>query len=38
MLHPSVWVDDKLIEENGIFVEPTLKKLAEGLGMQLWVK
>jgi len=38
ILNPSIWVDGKLIEENGIFVEPTLKKLAEGLGMQLWVK
>ena len=38
ILHPSIWVDGKLIEKDGVFVEPTLKKLAEGLGMQLWVK
>ncbi len=36
ILNPSVWIDDELVEENGIFVEPTLKKLAKGLGMQLW--
>lgn len=38
ILNPSVWVDDKLIEKEGIFVEPRLKKLAEELGMQLWIK
>lgn len=38
ILHPSIWVDGKLIEKDGVFVEPTLKKLAEELGMQLWVK
>jgi len=38
ILNPSVWVDGKLIEEDGIFVEPELKKLAEELGMQLWVE
>ncbi|RJS90286.1 hypothetical protein CW700_00980 [Candidatus Bathyarchaeota archaeon] len=37
ILHPSIWVDDELIEKDGIFVEPTLKKLAKELGMQLWV-
>jgi leucyl aminopeptidase (aminopeptidase T) len=37
ILKPSIWVDGVLIEDEGVFVEPTLKKLAEGLGMQLWV-
>jgi len=37
ILNPSIWVDGELIEDNGIFVEPTLKKLAKGLGIQLWV-
>lgn len=38
ILSPSVWVDDKLIEKAGIFIEPKLKNLAEELGMQLWVE
>jgi leucyl aminopeptidase (aminopeptidase T) len=38
ILHPSVYVDGKLIEDKGVFVEPKLKKLAEGMGMQLWAK
>ncbi len=38
ILNPSIWVDDELIEDNGIFIEPTLKKLAKELGMQLWVE
>lgn len=33
----SIWVDDVLIEDCGVFVEPTLKKLARGMGMQLYV-
>jgi len=37
ILNPSVWIDDELVEDTGIFVEPTLKKLAKALGMQLWV-
>ena len=37
ILNPSIWVDDALVEEEGVFVEPTLKKLAKELGMQLWV-
>lgn len=37
ILKPSIWVDDTLIEDEGIFVEPKLKKLAKELGMQLWV-
>jgi len=37
ILNPSVWIDDKLVEKDGVFVEPTLKKLAKKLGMQLWV-
>ena len=38
ILEPSIWVDDVLIEEEGIYIEPTLKKLAKELGMQLWVE
>ena len=38
MLDCSVWVDDTLIEEEGIYVEPTLKKLAKEMGMQLYVE
>lgn len=38
ILNPSVWLDDELIEDNGIFIEPTLKKLAKELGIQLWVE
>lgn len=37
ILNPSVYVDGVAVEENGIFVHPRLKKLAEELGMQLWV-
>jgi len=37
IINPSIWVDGELIEDTGIFVEPKLKKLAKGLGMQLWV-
>lgn len=37
ILNPSIWIDDELIEDKGIFVEPTLKKMAKELGMQLWV-
>jgi leucyl aminopeptidase (aminopeptidase T) len=37
ILNPSVWIDDELIEDAGVFVEPKLKKLAKELGMQLWV-
>jgi len=37
ILNPSIWIDDYLIEDTGIFVESTLKKLAKNLGMQLWV-
>jgi len=36
IVSPSIWIDDELIEKDGIFVEPTLKRLAKGLGMQLW--
>jgi leucyl aminopeptidase (aminopeptidase T) len=38
ILEPSIWVDDILIEEEGIYLEPTLKKLAREMGMQLWVE
>ena len=38
MLDCSVWVDDTLIEDEGIYVEPTLRKLAVEMGMQLYVK
>jgi len=38
ILNPSVYVDDVLIEDDGVFVEPKLKELAEGMGMQLWAK
>jgi len=38
ILEPSIWVDDTLVEKEGVFVEPTLKKLAQELGMQLWAK
>lgn len=38
MLDCSVWVDDTLIEDEGIYVEPTLKKLAKEMGMQLYVE
>lgn len=38
ILNPSIWMDKTLIEREGIFVEPTLKKLAKGLGMQLWAE
>lgn len=38
ILNPSIWVDDTLIEDKGIFIEPTLKRLAKELGMQLWVE
>jgi len=38
ILTPSIWVDDTLIEKEGIYVEPTLKKLAKEMGMQLWVE
>ena len=37
ILHPSIWVDGVLIEDEGIFIEPTLKRLAKELGMQLWL-
>jgi len=37
LVNPSIWIDGKLIEKDGIFVEPKLKKLAKELGMQLWV-
>jgi leucyl aminopeptidase (aminopeptidase T) len=37
ILDPSIWIDDELIEKDGIFVEPKLKELATKLGMQLWV-
>ncbi|MCK5561729.1 MAG: hypothetical protein KAJ51_14095 [Thermoplasmata archaeon] len=37
ILNPSIWIDGKLIEDTGIFVEPTLNKLAKEMGMQLWV-
>jgi len=37
ILNPSIWIDDELIEKEGIFVEPKLKELAKKLGMQLWV-
>ena len=37
MLNCSIWVDDVLIEDSGIYVEPTLKKLAREMGMQLYV-
>jgi leucyl aminopeptidase (aminopeptidase T) len=37
LVNPSIWIDDLLIEKDGIFVEPKLKKLAKELGMQLWV-
>jgi len=38
ILEPSIWADEDLIEDEGIYVEPTLKKLAKELGMQLWVE
>lgn len=38
ILEPSIWADDELIEDEGIYVEPTLKKIAKELGMQLWVE
>ena len=38
LTNPSIRIDDEHIEENGIFVEPTLKGLAKELGMQLWVE
>jgi len=38
ILEPSIWVDDVLIEKEGVFIEPTLKKLAKDMGMQLWVE
>jgi leucyl aminopeptidase (aminopeptidase T) len=38
ILKPSIWADDVMIEDRGIFVEPTLKKLAKEMGMQLWVE
>ncbi len=37
MLDCSIWVDDVLIEDKGIYIEPTLKKLAREMGMQLYV-
>ena len=37
MLDCSVWVDDTLIEDEGVYVEPTLKKLAKEMNMQLYV-
>jgi leucyl aminopeptidase (aminopeptidase T) len=38
MLDCSVWVDDELIEKEGIYIEPTLMKLAKEMNMQLWVE
>lgn len=35
ILDPSIWVDDTLIEDEGIYVEPTLDKLVKKLGHQL---
>jgi len=37
LVNPSIWIDDLLVEKEGIFVEPKLKKMAKELGMQLWV-
>lgn len=37
IIDTSLWLDDQLIEDNGIYVEPRLKKLAKELGMQQWV-
>ena len=37
MLDCSVWADDTLIEDEGVYVEPTLKKLAKEMNMQLYV-
>ncbi|MFB0558448.1 MAG: hypothetical protein ACETVY_04950, partial [Candidatus Bathyarchaeia archaeon] len=38
ILNPSVYVDGVKIEDDGVFVEPKLKELAEGMGMQLWAR
>lgn len=38
VIDPSIWVDDTLIEEEGVFVEPTLKKIAQELNMQIYVE
>ena len=38
ILNPSIWVDGTLIEKEGIYVEPTQKKLAREMNMQLWTE
>jgi len=38
ILEPSVWADDTIIENEGVFQDPILKKMAKDLGMQLWVE